>query len=529
VFDAPLLDAISAASIPIITEVNGAFRAQDLTNTAWAYSHLELQDIPLLPAISAASLALIRDFVPQDLSNPAWSFAKLELEDHPLMEAIAAASLAILSEFCPQSLSTSAWALAKLLWEHTPFLTSISAQALPRCSDFVPPDITSTAWALATLILADPPLRHALSSQSIRSLREFDSVEISLTAWSCARLRWSDHPLRDSISAAALAKLSEFGAQEIGNSAWAVSVLGGKNSELLNALAARFRGVFGAGGSMGFEAVASSDGGGVEWVEVVSAVVTSADEGHRPTSRVALELEAEFACRFFWPVVFCISDLATPHIPHAAAYRALSHMVDKLGLAHLGTVHTRLALPAASSCRPPPQAWVVVARDAVHRALAGRVGAGTTERCIVYAAACFVWRDAFAELPGNVYGSLPRGPPAPIGESPEDRARALLRHVHRHVLRDNHAERAALLAITTAAVRLSGDGGAGAGALLAECAGAARLYGSHVPCVSCVAAAAQFSRCLPAVHLEFEFADAWRESHAGGGARGSGGRGAPGD
>ena len=79
--------------------------------------------------------------------------------------------------------------------------------------------------------------------------------------------------------------------------------------------------------------------------------------------------------------------------------------------------------------------------------------------------------------------------------------------MHRHILRDNHAERAALLTFLTAALCASGQGDDTV--LLAEWSGVARVYASQVPCVSCVAAAAQFSRFLPAVQLEFEFDDAW--------------------
>lgn len=195
----------------------------------------------------------------------------------------------------------------------------------------------------------------------------------------------------------------------------------------------------------------------------------------------------------------------------------LSHTVDRLGVAHLGLPHTRLALPAVAQCNSPPRTWnaltgpnatTAAAREVLRNALAGRIGAGTTERCLVYCAASMLWRDELLDMPGEIYGSLPRGPPAPIGESPEDRARAMLRHVHRHVLRDNHAERHALLAVATAAVRLSGD--SEGGATLGECMGGVRVCASHVPCISCVSAAAQFSRFLPYVHLEFDFEDAWR-------------------
>lgn len=426
----------------------------------------------------------------------------------PLLAAISDASMRRLIEFSPQSITTTAWALAKLLLEDWPLLAAISAESIRKCEKFEPPDISTTAWALATMVLLDAPLLAAISSAALRTMAKFDGVEISITAWSCARLRWAHPPLLNAMSSAALAKLHDFGAQEIGNTAWAVSVFKFDDGTLLAALAARFRAACWSPAATTC-ASGTSSGGGVEWVEVVSALVIAACGGRQPRGGVALELEEEFARRYFWPVATCVADLAARDVPHAVAYRAISQTVDRLGTAHFGSPHTRLALPAVARSRPPPPRWAADARAAIRSALAGRVGAGTTERCVVYSAAFLAWRDDIAELPGAVYGSLPRGPPAPIGESPEDRARALLRHVHRHILRDNHAERAALLEVTAEAVRLSGDGEGGEA--LAECVGEVRIYASHVPCVSCVAAGAQFSRFLPMVHLDFEFEDAWRQ------------------
>lgn len=248
----------------------------------------------------------------------------------------------------------------------------------------------------------------------------------------------------------------------------------------------------------------------MEWVDVISALALAGGEGgRRPQAGPMLDLETEFAMRFFWPIVLQISDLGSPEVPQVSAYRVLSATVDRLGLAHFGSVYTRLALPVSARSRPPPRSWAAEARVLLHEALRGHVGAGTTERCVVYAAASLIWRDEVIEMPGMVYYSLPRGPPAPIGETPEDKARDMLKHVHRHILRDNHAERAALLAIMTTAVRLCGD--TDGSSELPEFIGIARVYASQVPCVSCVSVGAQFSRFFPLVHLEFAFEDAWRE------------------
>jgi len=461
-------------------------------------------------------MLLIGDFKEQDLSNPAWALAKMQLEDTPLLEAIASSSIHDIFESCAQSITMLAWAFASFGWEHTPLLNAISSQSLRICADFQAPDISGIAWSLATLVLQDVPLISALSEAAIQMLTNFDSVTISITAWSWARFRIIDVPLIDAISASAIAKLQDFGAQEIGNTAWAISVFSVADGTLLDALAQKFLATSETpGSSTRASAPDSSDGGGVEWVEVASAVTAAAHRSGHALVGNAAKLEAVFAEYLFWPLVRSVVDLANPLVSHSGAYQRLSNLVDELGAAHLGPDYTRLALPLVSRSRRPPKSWVEGARAAVGSALGGRVGAGTTERCVVFAAACLVWRDEVVELPNRVYMALPRGPPQPIGDCPEDRARALIRHVHRHVLRDNHAERAALLAAMTAAVRLTGDGGEdGIGSVLAECTGGLRLYGSHVPCISCVCALAQFNRFLPAVVLEVEFEDAWRTSQS---------------
>lgn len=47
-----------------------------LSNTACALSRLGIEDAPLLDAISSASLRLLSDFAPQELAGLAWSVAK---------------------------------------------------------------------------------------------------------------------------------------------------------------------------------------------------------------------------------------------------------------------------------------------------------------------------------------------------------------------------------------------------------------------------------------------------------------------
>eukprot|EP00811_Abedinium_folium_P013130 NODE_221_length_3365_cov_6.682829.p1 GENE.NODE_221_length_3365_cov_6.682829~~NODE_221_length_3365_cov_6.682829.p1 ORF type:complete len:574 (-),score=95.20 NODE_221_length_3365_cov_6.682829:245-1966(-) len=523
--DAPLLDSLSAAANGICN----AFGSQDLSNMAWAYASLEWAAGPLLNAIAAAALPTIAVFHSQCLSNLPWSLAKLQVEHEPALEAICLHRGRALRNFTPQSLSTTPWAVAKLMWENMPLLAALPSSGAALQPQFAQPDISTPAWSVSTLLVQDFPACDSIYAAALVRVRQCDSVQISMTLWSSARRWWAYAPLRYALWHEGFSGSCDFTPQALANTAWSVSVLGCDNGDVLSAPVAQFWAVCPTTRSRrSVDGDSGGDGGGVEWADMASVIVAErGGGGAAATGGVAAdncgpikvelgrELELDFASHFFWPLTLCLLDLSDPRVPHTNAVRALSYQVDKTGAASMGTVHTRLAIAAAARAELPPRTWADAARVAVYKELGGRVGAGRTERCIAYGSGALAWRDDFIALPGAIYHSLPRGPPAPIGESPEDRARALIAHIHRHVLRDNHAERAVLLAVCAAAVRLTGDGKAGGeggrgGGVLAECMGTTRVYASHVPCVSCAAAVAQFSRCLPLVRLEFEFEDAWR-------------------
>lgn len=90
----PLLASISAQAIPTISHG----MSQNLSNTAWAWARLGIDDIPLLNAIAAAAIPRIRDFFkPQHLSTTAWAFSARVLKDQPLLDAISASAIANIS------------------------------------------------------------------------------------------------------------------------------------------------------------------------------------------------------------------------------------------------------------------------------------------------------------------------------------------------------------------------------------------------------------------------------------------------
>lgn len=82
-----------------------------------------------------------------------------------------------------------------------------------------------------------------------------------------------------------------------------------------------------------------------------------------------------------------------------------------------------------------------------------------------------------------------------------DSVDGLLQPVSRYIVRDNHAERVALLRFFKTMFAH--------GVELQNCVGQVRIYANHFPCVSCVASYFQFVRHCPAVALEVYFENAW--------------------
>lgn len=127
------MEALAASSIRRISY----FLPQDITNTAWSFASLGVQDQPLMHAIAASALRSISDFNAQDLSNMAWSVAKLAFSDAPLLYAIAAKSRAMITEakaFSVQHLANIAWSCASLGVHDGPLLTAIASSAIPKLS-----------------------------------------------------------------------------------------------------------------------------------------------------------------------------------------------------------------------------------------------------------------------------------------------------------------------------------------------------------------------------------------------------------
>ena len=90
----------------------GSFKAQELSNIAWAFATLNIKDVALFTAISRAAVGKMGSFKAQELSNIAWAFATLNIKDVPLFTAISRAVMDKMGSLNTQDLANTAWAFA---------------------------------------------------------------------------------------------------------------------------------------------------------------------------------------------------------------------------------------------------------------------------------------------------------------------------------------------------------------------------------------------------------------------------------
>jgi len=150
----PLLQAISKAAMPRML----LFEPLGLSITAWAESVCNSVDMPLMAAISAASIRIIsssaRAFEGPHLANMAWSFSSLVVAVEPLLHAIASSALPPLhvarlstGVICNQDFSNTAWALSVQPVAHPPCSTAIAAAAIRKITQCSPENLSKLAWA----------------------------------------------------------------------------------------------------------------------------------------------------------------------------------------------------------------------------------------------------------------------------------------------------------------------------------------------------------------------------------------------
>lgn len=187
----------------------------------------------------------------------------------------------------------------------------------------------------------------------------------------------------------------------------------------------------------------------------------------------------------FLPAMRQLMGILDLGVTQAVALSGLKELMDRRQLPHLGPHYTRPALELLGWLAPgPDEHWVLAARHEVWAAQG--VSAGSlvrTERIMAFVAAAMRFRDLLIEIPGRLFH-------AGVPPDADRDVCAQLQSTFRHMARDDHAERAALLSVTALLLKTCK---AGTGAL-AHVTGTVRLYVSHFPCLSCVAVLGQFSR-----------------------------------
>ena len=89
----------------------GDFKAQALSNTAWAFATASRSEAQLFAALARTADWRICAFKAQDLANTAWAFATADQKDASLFTALAVAAERRMDGFNPQGLANTAWAL----------------------------------------------------------------------------------------------------------------------------------------------------------------------------------------------------------------------------------------------------------------------------------------------------------------------------------------------------------------------------------------------------------------------------------
>lgn len=236
---------------------------------------------------------------------------------------------------------------------------------------------------------------------------------------------------------------------------------------------------------------------GTEWVDLVSAATRYGDFPGCD------ELVIKFEETVLLQASQRLASIVDPTTVIASALQEYKQFLDERQLPHLGPYYTRRALSLIGWLAPAGRAlWVDLARQEAWAMLGMRVGPLVrTESIVAWVDAALWFRDACVEVSGSLFqaGILPQV---------DREVSALLQSTFRHMSRDDHAERAALLHVLINALEVCGldDGG------LFEFTGEVRLYISHFPCVSCLGVLGQFARLMHSALLLVAFDDAWEDN-----------------
>eukprot|EP00933_Yihiella_yeosuensis_P037535 TRINITY_DN3149_c0_g1_i3.p1 TRINITY_DN3149_c0_g1~~TRINITY_DN3149_c0_g1_i3.p1 ORF type:complete len:309 (-),score=47.39 TRINITY_DN3149_c0_g1_i3:522-1448(-) len=159
------------------------FSSRQLSNTAWAFATLAVDDESLMSALADQARTRIEDFAARDIANTAWAFATLGISDAPLFDAICQVALSTVSAMNAQELANFAWAVATLQIDKELLKDEIAKAALDRLESLA--DIAASDSEKGKHPVAAFGIVHSLAI-----LSRYDS-SISLAAEKVCR-NWAD-------------------------------------------------------------------------------------------------------------------------------------------------------------------------------------------------------------------------------------------------------------------------------------------------------------------------------------------------
>lgn len=503
--DGALMDCLSSSALAMMNQ----FEMQEVSNTVWALAHLQRSDVPLLKALSIRASTCHRAGNVQNLTNTAWAFATLRFRGTTMLfHALAREAIATVEQFREQDVSIVAWAYGRMEVRDAELLDALAAQALRKIDGFDgrPQQISNLAWAAAVLDFRSLPLMDGLAHAAVlTSAEHFSPQELANVLWAYASLRLANAPLLHAFAPtvawaaraevpgnrASCAWAEEASTQNLVNVTWAVELLrqshdSNLDSPLLGSSLTRF-----------LRQCESSLG--VEWTTLAGLVEAAG------ATACCDDFMQSYRSRILKPTLNALRALrvASDERSVEEALQRLQDWVEAVQLPHFGGVASTCEALEAAGSRPLPDGGLVVgswgqrARQEVSRA-----AWWSCPRAAVSSQGVVAWVAAELRTRGSDAGIREAGKLFFADDSAEQAIfiERSIRPLYLQVPRGGHAERRALLAILRAAMSL-GD--------LTHIEGHVLLYASHYPCISCLAAIAQFARRLPGVTLSVDFDNAW--------------------
>jgi len=503
-FGAPELTSVARAAV--------VYASARTAGGSWA---------PLIDAVIGESRRNLKRFLPRHLADLAWAVAKIQHRDTSTLDAIALQATDKARSLGPQEAGSLLWAMASFQLRHLPLLAALRAriQRLPE-EDLHFRTITGLVWAHAMLSVRAEDLPggscdRRLASLAARRAHEGNALEIANLAWASALLGRPDGPLLEAL--ANEVKLhGGFTAHHCANASWAFAVGRIQDECLYGTLSRRFL------------ACAAqplyNEKGTRDWVVMVEGLCQIGGDCRLPGTPQH-ELLAAFEDAIYEPAVRRLETLVgSDGHREAAALRALSSLATSLGLAHLGSVHTRAALRRLGlarhhHCAEQSTSWATTAAEVLRVRPDGSAAGPPHQRDVAAWIACDISvRVADVEQAIREEGRVVT---FSIGQDTRSELQALAVYHDR----TGHAERVALVSVLNSIrsaerrlhrrVLLAAEpgfatiaGGREINHSMSSVSGTVRLFATHTPCLSCVAVFVQFARRFPDISLTVAFEDA---------------------